>query len=121
MPITSYTQWFPVNYIKSLVNPKSVYYFTNPHKALLKGGSDKYINELGEVINTHKLSNHTSEKIWIKHVRTRSKSEWLSKMKRKGWYEKIAVHNKLIENNPTKFKNHYDYLNIYNSKCLFIN
>lgn len=120
MPITSYKQWHPSTYIKSLVNPKSVYVYPSPHHAFLKDGFNKYINEFGQIINSHKLLNHTSEKIWIKHIRTRSRSEWFYKMERKGWYEKIAVHNKLVKRSPTKFKSCDDYFNIYNSNCVFI-
>jgi len=84
-PIENYRQWHPNNHIKSLVNPKKVIRFNDPHFATLLPNT-KYIDELGRKV-TSPIGNHTSENIWIKHTYTRSKSEWEKKVNRKGWYE----------------------------------
>ena len=77
-PISNYTKWFGDKHIKSFVNPKSIIQWYDPHKAHIKG---KYIDELGRIVNSP-TGEHTSENMWIKHVFTRSKSEWQAKMDR---------------------------------------
>lgn len=84
-PIENYKQWCENGHIKSLVNPKKVLKYPDPHKAILSLGS-RYIDELGRNI-TSPIGEHTSRYIWIKHIWTRSKSEWETKVNRKGWYQ----------------------------------
>lgn len=93
VPISSYKQWHPWPEIKSLLNPKMVRHFVNPHVAALKTGA-KNIDEKGRSIEETEpnrvlddLKIHTSDRMWIKHVFTRSKAEWEKKLQRKGWYE----------------------------------
>jgi hypothetical protein len=73
-----YTQWWDNSHIKSFVNPKKVIDFPDPHKARING---RYINELGQDIYSP-LGEHTSKYIWIKHIFTRSLSEFQEKMER---------------------------------------
>lgn len=101
-PIENYDLWHPNNHIKSLLNPKRIIRFNDPHKGNLIP-IDKYIDELGRNV-VGPIGNHTSQDIWIKHTWTRSKSEWETKVSRKGWYEK---YNRKIE----EFEN-------YNNQCL---
>lgn len=84
-PVKKYTQWHPNDHIKSLINPKVVLKFYDPHKVFIDPNK-KYIDELGRKV-LGPIGNHTSETIWIKHTWTRSKSEWEAKVNRKGWYE----------------------------------
>lgn len=76
-PIENYTQWVESDGIKSFLNPKKVEFFYHPHAAKIKG---IYIDELnrGEI----HYPKHTSNFFWIKHVYTRSLSEWGEKIKR---------------------------------------
>jgi hypothetical protein len=78
-PVENYKMWYGDKHIKSLVNPKALIDFPDPHKAILNNGN--YIDELGKKIISP-IGIHTSENMWIKHVFTRSKKEWESKMKR---------------------------------------
>jgi len=83
--IENYTQWYPNNHIKSLVNPSKVIKWNDPHKPALTKNS-KFINELGEKVNSP-IEPHSSENIWVKHIWTRSLEEWKEKVNRKGFYE----------------------------------
>lgn len=79
-PVGNYTKYSKNFHIKSLVNPKKVTQWLDPHKATLVKGSN-YIDEKGfKIINP--IGTHTSDIIWIKHCFTRSKTEFLDKMKR---------------------------------------
>jgi Glycosyl transferase family 2 len=100
-PIENYTKWHANNHIKSLLDPKSTVLFKDPHKANLIPGRN-YIDELGRKV-IGPIGNHTSESIWIKHTWTRSKSEWETKVNRKGWYQ---FYNRKME----EFED-------YNNKC----
>lgn len=77
-PVTKYTKWYGDKHIKSIVNPKTVVNFPDPHKANLTG---KYINELGEKV-VSPIGEHTSTNMYIKHIFTRSKEEFLEKIER---------------------------------------
>ena len=78
-PVDEYVKWHGDKHIKSFVCPKYVMGFPDPHKASLIGGN--YINEKGGKI-LGPYGQHTSDNIWIKHVFTRSKSEFLEKIER---------------------------------------
>lgn len=75
-----YIYYFEDKHIKSLVNPKFVMDFPDPHKAQLVPES-RYIDEVNKNI-TSPIGNHTSKNMYIKHIFTRSKSEYADKMKR---------------------------------------
>lgn len=83
-PMTDYVQWYKNDHIKSFINPKKVKLFPDPHKAVLHNG--RYIDEIGRAVEGP-IGNHTSNYIWIKHIWTRSLSEWEQKISRRGWYE----------------------------------
>ena len=75
---TEYKEYSDNSHIKSFINPKHLFNFPDPHKAAILG---RYIDELGrEVVSP--LGEHTSKLIWIKHIWTRSLSEWENKVKR---------------------------------------
>jgi Glycosyltransferase family 92 len=85
-PIENYTEYHENSHIKSILDPKIINYFTDPHHAINNG---KYINEKNEGIvgpfgSNQQFGNdsHTSEIIWIKHTWTRSKSEFEIKINR---------------------------------------
>lgn len=82
-PIKNYKQYHENGHIKVLINPKKVINFPNPHLCITKG---RIIDELGNKV-LQPVGNHTSKYIWIKHIWTRSKKEWINKVNRKGWYE----------------------------------
>jgi hypothetical protein len=115
VPITSYKQYYESRQIKTLVNPKTVTSYTNPHFA---GHSlNKYIDEKGKRIDVYQTLrpamspkpqlSHSSDYVWIKHIHTRSKSEWLNKINRKNWYQHIHG-----------FKLNLNSFNVYNSRCI---
>lgn len=111
--IAQYKRWFPSLYIKSLVNPKIVRFFPGPHFAILQKNALQYINENGEPIFNNKLNNHTSNFVWLKHTRTRSREEWSKKFYRTGWFERYGYqYRKNLSEN--------DSFNIYNSKNVSI-
>jgi hypothetical protein len=103
IPEKEYTKYYTNKHIKSLINPKKVINFPDPHKAVLQNDSI-YIDELGNKI-TSPLGNHTSDNIWIKHIWTRSLSEWNEKLKR-GSGDKVV--RKYTEE---------DFIN-YNNECI---
>lgn len=127
VPIDKYYQWYPSLWVKSLVNPKSVDYFTNPHTAILKQNS-KYISENGEAnwsspnsgtpmtgnlsFTPCKADQHSSSNFWIKHIRFRSKSEYDLKFNRTGWYLKEVWYRKQNQDKNEVYDN-------YNSHCTF--
>lgn len=82
-PVKNYKQYHENGHIKILINPKKVISFPNPHLCITKG---KIINELGDIVK-EPVGIHTSKNIWIKHIWTRSRKEWATKVNRKGWYE----------------------------------
>lgn len=87
VPIESYKKFTLSPYIKCLVNPNAVKRFNNPHIPLLEKNSI-CIDENGTEIVEHNSENvSTANKIWIKHIFTRSKEEWRNKISRKGWYK----------------------------------
>lgn len=79
-PIENYTKYFKDKHIKSFINPFVLLSFPDPHKAELTEWA-KYIDEKGEKI-TSPIGEHTSEEIWIKHIFTRSRSEFAEKIER---------------------------------------
>lgn len=79
-PMTSYTHWHGNGHIKSIVRPNLVLDFPDPHKAVLIEPS-RYIDENGQTI-TAPIGVHTSNTMWIKHIFTRSRSEFAQKIKR---------------------------------------
>lgn len=78
--IEKYTQYFGHTHIKSLLKPKLILDFPDPHKGHLKPGS-KYIDELNRTV-VSPIGLHTSEDIYIKHIFTRSKEEFKDKLER---------------------------------------
>lgn len=102
IPEKEYTKYYKNEHIKSIVNPKKVIDFKDPHKATLELGS-KYIDELSNDIISP-LGIHTSETIWIKHIWTRSLKEWNEKLKR-------GSGDKVVRNYTEK-----DFIN-HNEKC----
>ncbi len=96
-----YVYYHENNHVKCLVNPKLVIKFPSPHVPELEGVT---INEMGVTVQGH-LSPHTSKDIWIKHIWTRSESEFLEKLKR-GSGDKV-IRNRTIQS----------FIN-YNDKCL---
>jgi hypothetical protein len=77
-PINEYTHYSENNHIKSFINPKEVHFFPDPHKPIING---LYIDELGRKV-TSPIGQHTSKSIWIKHIWSRSLTEFESKLKR---------------------------------------
>lgn len=79
--INSYYQYSLSNHIKSIVNPKAVSEFINPHFVKLKEGSKQYIDELGKTVESA-INNHSSETFFLKHLFTRSVEDWEKKVAR---------------------------------------
>lgn len=86
VPIEYYKKFVPNKHVKSLVNPKVIESFENLHLPTLKKGSI-CIDENGTKIISANQHYPSVNKVWIKHLFTRSKEEWVSKINRKGWYE----------------------------------
>jgi hypothetical protein len=80
IPIKDYKLYSYDNHIKSILNPKKVIRFLDPHKATLEK-NNVYIDELNRNIISP-IGLHTSKEIYIKHTWTRSLSEWNEKLKR---------------------------------------
>lgn len=76
-PVTAYTQYMSYTHIKTLADPKVVRQFVNPHYASVTG---KYISESGRKILGPYSTFYSTELIWIKHVFTRSMSEFKQKI-----------------------------------------
>lgn len=109
VPIESYKQFSLNPHVKSLVNPKAVEYFKNPHVPKLKEGAvcidgcglkfKNYVKPDGTIeygLGTRPNEGIELEKIWIKHIFTRSKKEWEDKLNRKGWYQE--QHSRTMKN-----------------------
>ena len=90
--IDKYKHYHKNGHIKSMVNPKKVLYWPDPHKCVLQPNS-VYINEFGDTI-TSPIGEHTSKSIWIKHIYCRSLEEWKEKMTR-GSGDKVQRERKL--------------------------
>ncbi len=99
---TDYVKYFPDKHIKSIINPNKIKYFPDPHFAIIEGN---YINENGKKV-TGPFSNHTSTKIYIKHIYTRSLPEWEEKIKR-GSGDKVK-----------RNKNIKEFI-LYNKSCIY--
>lgn len=78
--VYSYKFYSENPHIKSIVNPKKVLEWKDPHKARLKKNS-VYINEIGDRIISP-IGLHTSVNMYIKHIFTRSKEEFFEKIER---------------------------------------
>ena len=76
-PIINYKQYHVNDHIKSFLTPKSVIKFNDPHFGNLR--NKKYIDELGRNV-IGPIGEHTSDNIWIKHIWTRSESEFKEKL-----------------------------------------
>jgi hypothetical protein len=101
--IEMYTQYYEDAHIKSLLNPKKVVSFGQPHFASLLNG--KYIDELGRIVFSP-IGEHTSDYVWIKHIWTRSEEEFKEKLIRGdvNWRKQIN----------TNFDEFYNY----NDRCV---
>ena len=85
--IKDYVSYHENGHIKSIVNPKKVTKWNDPHFATING---LYINENKNIINSP-IGKHTSKDIYIKHTWTRSLSEFEQKIKR-GSGDKVIRH-----------------------------
>ncbi len=79
MSIDDYVLYKKDNHIKSIVNPLKISRFQDPHKPNLFNSI--YIDENGDNIISP-IGKHTSNDIYIKHIWTRSMSEFKEKIKR---------------------------------------
>jgi len=100
-PTEEYTQYFNNDHIKSFIDPKTINRFPDPHFPSING---RYIDELGRTV-VSPIGQHTSETIWLKHIWTRSLSEFESKIKRGDVNRVIRIINK------------NDFF-VYNDKCV---
>lgn len=80
IPIEDYIFYHENRHIKSIVNPKKVIKFNDPHFATLN--SNKYFDENNRLLTSPLADFHTSNEIWIKHIWTRSYPEWRKKLER---------------------------------------
>lgn len=78
VPIERYTQYFESDHIKSFLNPRFVRKFDDPHYASIMG---YYIDENGNTIKSA-VGTHTSNNIFIKHIWSRSTTEFVDKISR---------------------------------------
>lgn len=76
--IENYVLYHENEHIKSIVNPKKVTKWNDPHFATING---LYIDENKKTINSP-IGKHTSKNIYIKHTWTRSLIEFAQKIKR---------------------------------------
>ncbi len=76
--IDEYIYYYNNDHIKSFIDPKTINHFPDPHFPHING---RYIDELGRNVISP-IGHHTSETIWIKHIWSRSLSEFESKTKR---------------------------------------
>jgi hypothetical protein len=100
-PMTDYIYYHEDIHVKSLVNPKKVIEFKNPHNSTITGIC---IDELGNKVKGA-WNIHTSKNIWIKHIWTRSQSEFKIKIER-GTGDKV-VRERTMQ----------DFIN-HNDKCI---
>jgi hypothetical protein len=77
--MSMYKNWYGDKHIKSILIPTHVHGFPDPHKAVISFGD--YIDENGKEI-VSPIGQHTSNDIWIKHIFTRSKTEFAEKIER---------------------------------------
>jgi len=101
-PMTDYIYYHENIHVKSLVNPKKVIEFKNPHNSIITGIC---IDELGNKVKGA-WNIHTSKNIWIKHIWTRSESEFKIKIER-GTGDKV-----IRERTMQDFINHNDQCKI---------
>ena len=78
-PVENYTRYSLNTHIKTIVIPRYLSRFLNPHHAVVHG---KYIDENGREITGAQNGFHSSNLIWIKHTFTRSESEFREKVLR---------------------------------------
>jgi hypothetical protein len=93
VPIESYKKFAPNAHKKCLVNPNAIEEyaesFANHHHPILKKGSICIDENGASIIHSHE--HHPSvNKIWLKHIFTRSEEEWKNKISRGGWYEAVT-------------------------------
>lgn len=107
-PQQDYKKYKIHNLVKSFIRPERIVRFPDPHFAIIDG---IYIDEYGiEATGPHKY--HTSDRIWIKHIYTRSLPEWKEKIKRgsgdkverKKTLEYFFSYNKNFTHEDGKFK-----------------
>ena len=101
-PQEAYTMYHTNDHIKSFVDPKVVLGMRDPHFAQIKG---RYVDEKGNPVSGP-LHPHTSDKIYIKHIYTRSLEEWKEKIAR-GSGDHVA-----------RTRNVNDFYN-YNTECIY--
>jgi len=77
-PMNDYIHYFENSHVKTIVSPKDVINFPDPHLPLVK---KQCVNEDKEIVKTPN-SKHLSKDIWIKHIWTRSENEFKEKIKR---------------------------------------
>ena len=99
-PISDYVYYHEDKHVKCIINPKKAISFPTPHNATITGIC---IDELGNRAQGP-WNNHTSKNIWIKHVWTRSESEFKIKIGR-GTGDKV-----------TRKRSMQDFIN-HNDKC----
>ena len=102
-PMKDYKYYFGDKHIKSIVNPKMVVSWNDPHKANIRQGC-KYIDELNRIVY-NPTGEHTSVNMYIKHVFTRSRKEFAEKIERGD------------ANTRTKNRTWDDFYN-YNNLCI---
>lgn len=102
-PMINYRQYHINGHIKSFLNPNSVINFRDPHFGTINNG--KYIDEIGRNV-MGPIGNHTSEYAWIKHIWTRSESEFKEKL--------IRGDANLRKKRYTDFNEYYEY----NNNCI---
>ena len=85
-PVQNYTEYHENFHIKSILDPKTVKYFTDPHHAVNTGNyinekNEKIVGPFGSIAQPENNS-HSSNTIWIKHTWTRSRIEFEIKINR---------------------------------------
>jgi hypothetical protein len=97
---TNYVYYCENIHVKCFADPKKVIWFPTPHSPQINGIC---VNELGALVNGPYMD-HTSKNIWIKHIWTRSESEFVEKINR-GSGDKVF-----------RYKSLTDFIN-YNDGC----
>ena len=98
--MTDYIHYHEDKHVKCIVNPKKVISFPTPHMAKM---NVLYIDELGNVVDSP-WNTHTSKNIWIKHIWSRSESEFKEKIERGAGDKVVRIYTM------------QDFIN-YNDKC----
>lgn len=85
-PATHYTEYYEDFHIKSILDPRTITRFTDPHHANTTGiyvneRNESIVSAFGSNIEPHNTT-HCSNIIWIKHIWTRSLIEFKNKIKR---------------------------------------